>query len=92
MKHNIENDQVAFIVASLVALSDMSETELRESLNIIGIETIRELLTMDSSGTSFPIRKWRQKFVRLSDGSLPFMLPVLTPIYWTCLVAKSPLS
>lgn len=48
MKHQNYNEQVAFMAASLIELSDMSETELSELVQIVGAKAISELLAMDS--------------------------------------------
>ena len=42
---NIETkESVIFIAASLINLADMSESELREVVELVGVDTIRELL------------------------------------------------
>lgn len=41
-------DHVAFLAASLIELADMTESELEEVVEVVGMDAIRELMGMDS--------------------------------------------
>ena len=41
-------EHVAFLAASLIELSDMTESELPEVIELVGVDAIRELMGMDS--------------------------------------------
>ena len=41
-------DHVAFLAASLIELADMTESELEEVVEVVGVDAIRELMGMDS--------------------------------------------
>lgn len=46
MKHETK-EHVAFLAVSLIELSDMTESELPEIIELVGVDAIRELMGMD---------------------------------------------
>lgn len=40
-------EKVAFMAASLIELADMTESELQEVIEVVGMDAIRELMSMD---------------------------------------------
>ena len=45
--NNTTKERVAFMAASLIELADMTESELQEVIEVVGMDAIRELMGMD---------------------------------------------
>lgn len=44
---NIMKERVAFMAGSLIDLADMAESELTEVVKLVGVDAIRDLMSMD---------------------------------------------
>ena len=45
--NNTTKERVAFMAASLIELADMTESELQEVIEVVGMDAIRKLMGMD---------------------------------------------
>lgn len=45
--NNNTKEAVAFLAGSLIDLADMAESELREVVDLVGVDAIRDLMSMD---------------------------------------------
>ena len=45
--NNTTKERVAYMAASLIELTDMTESELPEVVEVVGLDAIRELMSMD---------------------------------------------
>ena len=76
MEYQKYNKQVAFIAASLIQLADISETELEEVVEQVGVTVINELMARDSLWSDLTYQEMAEGICNRIGWEPPLVFPI----------------
>ena len=76
MEHRNYNKQVAFVAASLIQLADISETDLEELVEFVGVDTISELIARDALWSDLTYQAMAEGICNRIGWEPPLVFPI----------------
>ena len=71
--NNTTKERVAYMAASLIELTDMTESELPEVVEVVGLDAIRELMSMDYLRSELRFENMAEEICLGSASRLPIL-------------------